>query len=109
MNIAGEIGTIQNIMREVLTGLDNINSDNFEDNFHLIIEKAEKAQKMRSSLKIKYPEEILKNNEKELLFLAKQIKNSYDNLIKKNREESETVAVELKNLMNSKKIANYNR
>jgi Holliday junction resolvase RusA-like endonuclease len=109
MDLTVEIGTLQNLLQEVLVGLDSIDSENFDEKFQHVIKKAEKAQNMRTELKLKYPANLLKKNEKELLFLTKQIRNCYDNLIKKNREESEALSAELRILMNSKKIANYSR
>lgn len=109
MNLTAEIVSLKELMEEVLVRLDNINTDNFDDYFHLVVEKAERAQNIKNELKIKYPPDLLKKNEKELLFLAKQIKISYDNLVRKNRDESSALSDELQILMNSRKIANYNR
>ena len=109
MHLTDEIGTLQNLMKEVLIDLDSIDSENFDEKFNLAVSKAEKVQNLKTAIKMKYPMDILKKSEKELLFLSKQIRNSYDNLIKKNREESEALSAELRTLMNSKKIANYNR
>ena len=109
MDFTNEIGSLQNLMQEVLVDLDKINSDNFDEYFHKVMAKAERAQKLRSELKMRYPIELLKKNEKELLSLAKQISVSYDNLIKKNREESTILSAELKTLMNTKKIAKYKK
>ena len=46
---------------------------------------------------------------KELLFLAKQIENRYDNIIENFTEERNTLAGKLKSVSNKKKIAKYSR
>ena len=60
---------------------------------------------MRCELESEISSNLYKKNQKDLLFLAKQIKIKYDNLIKIREDESAAISVELKSLLNSKKIA----
>lgn len=109
MNYLNDIETLKFLMQGVYDDLAQLNFDNFDENFSIILSKAKKAKRLREILVKNCPPDLLEKKEKELLFLTKQIKITCDNLVKRYQDESTSTLNDLKVLMNSKKIANYNR
>ncbi|MBU1101705.1 MAG: hypothetical protein KKA84_14995 [Bacteroidetes bacterium] len=109
MNYLNDIETLKFLMKGVHEDLVHLNYDNFDENFSLILNKAKKAKRLREIIVKNCPPDLLEKKEKELLFLTKQIKITYDNLVKKYQDESASTLNDLKVLVNSKKIATYNR
>ena len=89
--------------------LDKISVDDFETHFIRAKSNMILIHKLREELKREHPRTELENNDKEIIFLAKQIENKYDNIIEKYIEERNILSEKLKSVQNKKKIANYSR
>lgn len=103
---------IKSNMSEVLKYLNEINPLNFDTFFPLATEKMQTVLKLRKSLKDDYFEEELKkfdNYEKELNEMAKQIKETYDNIIETFEMKKHELELELQNFYNKKKLLIYRR
>ena len=96
-------------MDGILSKLEKLNFDNFDVTFPEIVIMAKKSQKLQKEL-------IEKEGEKRVLALnpdlevkAKQIENTFDNIIKVFSEEEKRLAKELMSFEGQKKLINYKR
>lgn len=107
-----KLNTIKNNMTEVLDYLTKLDSVNFDSYFPLATEKMKNVLILRKELKNEYkPEEIKKNEniEKELQIMAKQIQESYDNVIEAFKIQKNELEIELQKFYNKKKLLIYRR
>lgn len=107
--IEGKILYLKRLLKKVIEELSYIDTNNFNDNIKSVQATIDEVNLLRKQLKTEYDINILKKYDPELLFLAKQIKNSFDNVSRKIKYEAEQVSKELRDLQNSKKLTSYNR
>ncbi len=107
--IEGKILYLKRLLKKVIEELSYIDTNNFNDNIKAVQATIDEVNLLRKQLKTEYDINILKKYDPELLFLAKQIKNSFDNVSRKIKYEAEQVSKELRDLQNSKKLTSYNR
>ncbi|GAB4129164.1 MAG: hypothetical protein Fur0015_03000 [Ignavibacteriales bacterium] len=107
MNAEFEISGLKQILSEVLMDLNSLTFENFDIKFKEAKTKMILANEIKKQLQDTFSKDELKKNEKELLILAKLIKESYDNTIQKIKEEQNRVSNQLKSVRNMKKIAIY--
>lgn len=102
-----EIENLKYLLGSVLTHLNSITFENFEIKFQEAKNTMILANELRKQLAGSSNVDEYKKSEKELLILAKLIRESYDNVLRKIKEEQENIALQLKSLGNRKKIAMY--
>ena len=102
-----EIMGLKQILSEVLMDLNSITFENFDEKFKEAKTKMILANEIKKQLQNSFSTDELKQNEKELLILAKLIQKSYDNTIRKIKEEQFRISNNLKSFWNMKKIAIY--
>ena len=107
--IEGKILYLKRLLKKLIEELSYIDTNNFSENIKRVQATIEEINLLRKQLKAEYDKNILKKYDPELLFLAKQIKNSFDNVVRKIKTEAEQVSKELRDLQNSKKLTSYNR
>lgn len=107
MQFEHEIENLKYLLGSILTNLNSITFENFDEKFKEARSKMILANELRKQLPVSSNIEEYKKSEKELLILTKLIQESYDNVIRKIKDEQERVALQLKSLGNRKKIAIY--
>lgn len=110
MNILeNKIGQLISLYNSVLSELNEMTEENFCDRLNNAKNLAISANSAKEDILLNNDPEILKKYKKSLDDLTKQIQLSYDNIIKQKQKQILTVASDLKNLQNKKKIAVYER
>ena len=109
MHLEYKINNLKNLFNEVIEDLDRITVDEFDTYYFRAKSNMILIHRLREELISEYSESDLQKNDKELIFLAKQIENKYDNIIKKYVEERNIISNQLKSAGNKKKIAQYSR
>jgi hypothetical protein len=103
------IAELKSLLQEILFDVERIDEGNFDQNTRMSKVNIEKVNSLREQLKNNYDIAALRKFDPELVYLAKQIKNSYDNVIRKKKLEAEKVLKDIKTLQNSKKLTSYKR
>ncbi len=109
MHLQLKLKKIKELYAEVLSRLDGITPDNFDDTFFRAKSNMILVNEIKDELVDTYPLTDLKKYDKELLFLAKQIEKRYDNVVESFTEERNILSGKLKSVTNRKKIAKYSR
>ena len=109
MHLEYKINNLKHLFNEVIFDLDKISVEDFDNPFNRAKANMTLIHKLREELRSNYSKSELKKEDKELLFLAKQIENKYDNIIEKYVQERNSLSGSLKSVQNKKKIANYSR
>ena len=109
MNLEHKIDVIKELFDKTLFELNGISIDHFDSHFNRAKKNVTDINKLREELLQDFSLEELEKYDQELLDLAKQIKNTYDNIIGKFTEERNILSEKLKSVQNKKKIANYSR
>ncbi|HEX2869586.1 MAG TPA: hypothetical protein VHO03_21255 [Ignavibacteriales bacterium] len=104
-----KIRELSSEMEWMLSSLDNLSDENFEAKMKEINRKTLRIKDLKQQLKADYDMDALRKFEPGLLKLTKQLSNKFDNIIIKVQTEKDAVALELENIQNKKKLANYNR
>ena len=104
-----KVGKIKYLLTEVLKNLNQITSSNFEEVFPKIKSLLDESQKYKKFLLSNYSKNELKIFEPDLTKLAKQIKESFDNIAKAKKLEMAKLAEEIQYIQNKKKLIYYNR
>lgn len=107
--IEGKILYFKRLLKKIIEELNYLTSDNFNENIKHVQATIEEVRLLRNQLKSEGDKNIFKKYDAELLFLTKQIKNSFDNVSRKIKTEADLVSKELRDLQNSKKLTSYNR
>jgi len=107
MQFEFEIENLKYLLGSVLTNLNSITYENFDITFNEAKNKMILANEIRKQLQGTPNNEEYRKSEKELLILAKLIQESYDNVIRKIKDEQDKIALQLKSLGNKRKIAIY--
>ena len=108
-NLDEKILELKQLLRKIIEDLGKMDTIGFHQDILVVQTTINDVNLMRKQLKSEYDTNILKKYDPELLFLAKQIKNSFDNVSRKIKIEAENVSKELRDLQNSKKLTSYNR
>jgi hypothetical protein len=109
MHLEYKINNLKNLFNEVIVELDHITVEDFDSHFSNAKAKMVMIHQLRDELRNNYPKSELQKDDKELVFLAKQIENKYDNIIERYIEERSLISGKLRSVGNKKKIANYSR
>ena len=104
-----KVGKIKYLLTEVLKNLNQIKSSNFEEIFPKIKSLLDESQKYKKFLLSNYSKNELKIFEPDLTKLAKQIKESFDNIAKAKKLEMAKIAEQIQYTQNKKKLIYYNR
>lgn len=97
------------MLHAILCDLDSISPDNFDSKFAETKAKMALVHELKNKLKAEYDIDELRKNEAELVLLAKQIEEKYDNMYTEMKNEKTEISSVLKNVRNRKKIAKYSR
>ncbi|NOX18206.1 MAG: hypothetical protein GXO87_07985 [Chlorobi bacterium] len=89
--------------------LESFGDDNFDKKIERLSFLRDWVNKQRQDLIAEYDKEALKVYNIELDKQIKQIHEKFDNIIESNKKTQKEVSVQLKNLLNNKKLANYQR
>jgi hypothetical protein len=98
---------LKGLLRKIIGDLGALDSFNFYDNIRVVQTTINEVNLFKLQLKREFDINLLRKYDPELLFLAKQIKNSFDNVSRKIKIESDQVSKELRDLQNSKKLTSY--
>jgi len=104
-----ETKAIKEILSALEMKLDNLNSDNFDDEFQSSLDMMLVIRKLKDELSDKIGIKNLVKYDPDLFIRTKQIEKKYDNIIEKFRFEASMLEKELSNITNQKKILNYIR
>ncbi len=104
-----KIEQIKNLLKEANERMSHLTNDNFDESFPEIKGMLADSQKQKNALLAVYPPAELKVFEPELNLLTKQLTESFDNIIKKKREDLSILAEKIKSVQNKMKLANYHR
>jgi transcriptional regulator of heat shock response len=96
-------------LNSVSAELESFDKDNFDKKIERLNFLKEWIEKQRSELISEYNREELKTYNIELDKQIKQIHEKFDNIIESNKKTQKDVSVRLNNLLNNKKLANYQR
>ena len=96
-------------LNSVNSELESFGNDNFDKKIERLTFLREWIKKQRNELLDKYDKEELKVYNIELDKQIKQIHEKFDNIIESNKKTQKDVSVQLKNLLNNKKLVNYQR
>ena len=92
------IAELKSLLEKILADVENLDEDNFDENTRMAQVDIKRVNNLREKLKNNYDVETLRNFDPELVYLAKQIKSSYDNIIRKKKLEAEKVLKDIKTL-----------
>jgi hypothetical protein len=104
-----EINKIKFLFKLVISDLELADSEDFTENFENARVRMILVQRMKDNLIKNFPIEELKKYDVDLLPLAKQIHEIYDNIIEKKRKKLKAVVGQMSQLQNRQKLLNYNR
>lgn len=102
---------IKKTLRDILTLVEEF-EDNFEVSDDLVVKlnnALETAKRIREELNAKFGAEVVDGFVKNNDHLVKQINEKFDNIISKNKKETERLSLEINSIANKKKIALYVR
>lgn len=102
-----EISELKNLMNDSLVLLSETDVVNNYSPFKEAAEKMKLVNEKKKALSSYFPIEKLKNFEKELLFLAKQIEKKFDNIVAEQKSELAAIGAELEIINNRKKLTAY--
>jgi hypothetical protein len=108
-NLNEKIEELKQLLSLVIETLGQTDTENFDEKIRIVQKAINSINLAREQLKKEYDINILRNFDPELLFLTKQIQNSFDNVSRKVKIEADKVSKELRNLYNKKKLTSYNR
>ena len=101
------IQLLRDLFHKILTDIEAINDDNFEEKLGILSENMQNAEKSRLFLLKEYKIEDLSKYDNEFYLATKQIQTKFDNMIREKREESVKISQKLSDLQNQKKLVNY--
>lgn len=93
----------------MISDLELADSEEFTLNFENAKVRMILVKKMKDNLVENYPMEELQKFDVELVPLAKQIHEIYDNIIEKKKIQLQEVVRQMRQIQNRKKLINYNR
>ena len=96
-------------LHKILEILNSLNSKNFYVALEESKCKIDEVNKIKEYLRQNFNKEELLKYDEELFILAKQIVETYDNIVRKKYQEKTAVALEIGRLQNKKKLHNYRR
>ena len=102
-----QIKLLRDLFHKILTDLEAINDDNFEEKIGELSENMQNAEKSKLFLLQKYKIDDLRKYDNEFYLATKQIQAKFDNIIREKREESYKISQKLNDLQNQKKLVNY--
>jgi hypothetical protein len=103
------IELLRDLFHKILTDIEAINDDNFDEKLGVLAESMQNAEKSRLFLLQEYKIEDLRKYDNEFYLATKQIQAKFDNIIREKREESDKISQKLNDLQNQKKLVNYIR
>ena len=104
-----KIELIKFLLKKANEKMNHLTNDNFDESFSEIKGLLAESHKHRNALLAVYPPAELKVYGPELNLLTKQLSESFDNIIKKKREDLGILADKIKSVQNKRKLANYHR
>ena len=104
-----EINRIKNLLDGVLPVLKSLDEGNFYFNLHCAVQKMEEINILKKNLKKIYSPFILKKFDAELFKTAKQIQETFDNIVKEKDKQLTNVSSKIMSAKNQIKLANYYR
>ena len=109
MSFEISIETSRRILESILSDLEGLTEDNFQQLFPSTQNKFSEAMRLKASLENLYSPTMLKKYEPELSRLAKLIREKFDNILAEKRQTLSLLETELHSLQNHKKITYYGR
>ena len=103
------IEMLRDLFHKILTDIDAINDDNFDEKLGILAENMQNAEKSRLFLLQECKIDDLRQYDNEFYLATKQIQAKFDNMIREKREESDKISQKLNDLQNQKKLVNYIR
>jgi hypothetical protein len=103
------IEKIEILLIQVLNIFESLNDDNFESQLNSARDKMDTVKKIKTEIQGIYKKEEMIPFEEKLHFLAKQIEERFDNMIKEKNLERDRIGQEIEQLKNKKKLQNYRR
>lgn len=97
------------LLVEVLSKLNELDLDNFEDLYPSIVDRMKEAKLMRDDLFSSVENDKVKEIFPELISISKQIENKYDNILRMFIQEEKSLQEELNALNKKKKLILYQR
>ena len=104
-----KIEKLESTLKSVELELDSFDYDNFDKKIERLNFLQEWIEKQKNDLINEFGREELKVYNIKLNKQIKQIHEKFDNIIESNKKAQKEVSVQLKNLLNNKKLANYQR
>lgn len=98
---------IEKGLNKVLYELSQITEENLDDKMNIIQEETRIVFSLRDELKQKYPEDLLKKNNKYFENTINKINTMFDSTLIKLKDSQKKVAEELSALQNKKKLFLY--
>ena len=103
------IEMLRDLFHKILTDIEAISDDNFDEKLGILAENMQNAEKSRLFLLQEYKIEDLRQYDNEFYLATKQIQARFDNIVREKREESDKIRPKLNDLQNQKKLVNYIR
>ncbi len=103
------IEEIKELQIAVLKDMDELNQDNFSKVFSRILDRMQSLKEIREDIASRYDKSDFEIYEDDLLYLAKEIRKKYDNIIEIYRQKIAESEQRLSELLNLRKIYNYSR
>lgn len=103
-----EIDKMKFLLNKVISDLVLVETEEFQPNFDNAKTRMILFNKIKDNLIKEYPVEELRKYENELISLTKQIRNKFDNIVKKKKSDMATISARMKHIQNRKKLINYN-
>jgi len=104
-----KIDKLEATLNSVISELDTFDNDNFDKKIERLSFLREWIDKQKNELISEFDRESLKIYNIKLDKQIKLINEKFDNVIESNKKTQKEVSVQLKNLLNNKKLANYKR
>lgn len=106
-NIESKINFLKNNLKEVVSYLDNITEENFDESILQIENCLKDFEIVRNELKESHKESDLKKYNENFTLLIKEIQKRFDSRLQENKFIQKDIVKELNKVVNKKKLANY--
>lgn len=108
-NLNNDFLILKRLFDRILLHLENLTDKTFQERMEIINKAVREIKSKEEQLERKYNEEEFKIIKAGLQDCSKQIRKNFDNIIIEKKDEQEKISIELSNLLNKKKLANYQR
>lgn len=107
--LKANIDQLKEKLNNIIDYTEKLDVDEFESDYKELVEESKSINHIRENLLKKYPREDLIPYNIEIDILIKQIRENFDNIVQAKKSIQAELKKELNQLINKRKLANYQR